>query len=53
MGGTADNPTITLPVIAMKSCCVQPHEARRTRLRNLAALLVLFAVACLLAWLAT
>ncbi len=36
----------------MKSCCVSPERARRTRMRNLAVMLVLFAAALLIAWLA-
>lgn len=39
-------------VPAMKSCCVRPEEARRTRLRNALALVLIFVAVCLLAWLA-
>jgi len=36
----------------MKSCCIEPGKARRTRLRNLAALVILFVVIAAAGWLA-
>jgi hypothetical protein len=39
-------------VVIMKSCCIEPGKARRTRLRNLAALVILFVVIAAAGWLA-